>query len=100
MVTKVAHKQLWYMPLAPRMKCLFHSRKTAMHMRWHKDRMDKKDGLMVHLSDGDAWKSLDTFDLEFTSDSRNVCIGLATDGFMPFDITDVFYSCACLCHSV
>jgi hypothetical protein len=71
-----------------------------MHMRWHKDRMDKKDGLMVHLSDGDAWKSLDTFDLEFTSDSRNVCIGLATDGFMPFDITDVFYSCACLCHPV
>jgi ribosomal protein L11 methylase PrmA len=55
MVTKViAQKQLWYMPLTPRMKCLFLSRKTTMHMRWHKDRTDKKDGLMVHPLDGDA----------------------------------------------
>jgi hypothetical protein len=55
MVTKViAQKQLWYMPLTPRMKCLFLSRKTTMHMRWHKDRTNKKDGLMVHSPDGDA----------------------------------------------
>jgi hypothetical protein len=48
-VTKVAHKQLWYMPLTSRVKCLFLSRKTAMHMRWHKDRTDIQDWLMVHL---------------------------------------------------
>jgi hypothetical protein len=36
-VTKVAHKQLRYMPLTPRVKRLFLSRKIAMHMRWHKD---------------------------------------------------------------
>jgi hypothetical protein len=40
-VTKVAHKQLWYMPLTPRVKHLFLSRKTAMHMRWHKDCTEK-----------------------------------------------------------
>jgi hypothetical protein len=40
-VTKVAHKQLRYMPLTPRVKHLFLSRKTAMHMRWHKDCMDR-----------------------------------------------------------
>jgi hypothetical protein len=51
-VTKVAHKQLRYMPLTPRVKHLFLSRKTAMHMRWHKDFTHKQDGLMVHPSDG------------------------------------------------
>jgi hypothetical protein len=30
---KVAHKQLRYMPLTPRMKRLFLSNKTARHMR-------------------------------------------------------------------
>jgi hypothetical protein len=39
-VTKFAHKQLRYMPLTPRVKPLFLSRKTAMHMRWHKDCTD------------------------------------------------------------
>jgi hypothetical protein len=27
-------------------------------MGWHKDHSDIKDGLMVHTSEGDAWKSL------------------------------------------
>ena len=40
-VTKVTHKQLRYMPLTPRVKRLFLSRKTAMHMRWHKDCTNK-----------------------------------------------------------
>jgi hypothetical protein len=55
-VTKVAHKQPRYMPLTPRVKHLFLSRKTAMHMRWHKDCTKRQDGLIVHPSDGDAWK--------------------------------------------
>jgi hypothetical protein len=33
---KVAHKQLRYLPLTPRMKWLFISKKTTRHMRWHK----------------------------------------------------------------
>jgi hypothetical protein len=92
-VTKVAHKQIQYMNLTPRVKYLFLLRKIAMHMRWHKDRTDKQDGLMVHSSYGDAWKSLDTFDLEFTSDVRNVLIGLTTDDFMPSNTTTMSYSC-------
>jgi hypothetical protein len=35
--TKVAHKQLCCMPLTPQMKWLFISKKTARHMRWHKE---------------------------------------------------------------
>jgi hypothetical protein len=48
---------------------------------------------MVHPSDGDARKALDNFDPEFASDARNVHIGLATDGFMPFNMTVASYSC-------
>jgi hypothetical protein len=47
----------------------------------------------VHPSDGDAWKALDNFDLDFASDARNVRIGLATDGFTPFNMTAASYSC-------
>jgi hypothetical protein len=34
--TKTTHKQLCYLPLMPRMKQLFISKKTARHMRWKK----------------------------------------------------------------
>jgi hypothetical protein len=92
-VTKVAHKQLRYMPITPKVKRLFLSRKTAIHMRWHKDCTDRQDGLMVHPLDGDAWKALDNFDPDFASEARNVRIGLATDGFTPFNMTATAYSC-------
>jgi hypothetical protein len=92
-VTKVAHKQLRFMPLTPSVKHLFLSRKTAMHMKWHKYCTDRQDGLMVHPSDADAWKAINNFDIEFASDARNIRIGLATDGFTPFNMTTAPYSC-------
>jgi hypothetical protein len=55
-----------------------------MHMRWHKEGVRENDELMVHPSDGDAWKALDTFALDFVAKLRNVRIDLATDGFTPF----------------
>jgi hypothetical protein len=45
-----------------------------MHMRWHKDRTNKKVSLMLHPSDSDAWKPLDTFDLEFVQDAKQIFI--------------------------
>jgi hypothetical protein len=45
----------------------------------------------MHPSGRDAWKVLDIFDPEFASDARNLCISLATDGFMPFNMIDVSY---------
>jgi hypothetical protein len=49
--------------------------------------------MMVHLSDSEAWKALDNFDADFTRDARNVIIGLATDGFMPYNSSAASYSC-------
>jgi hypothetical protein len=62
-------------------------------MRWHKEGVRENDELIVHPSDGDAWKALDTFDPDFAADPRNVRIGLVTDGFTPFGQMASSYSC-------
>jgi hypothetical protein len=92
-MTKTAHKQLHYMPLTPRMKWLFISKKTARHMRWHKEGVRENDQVMVHLSDSKAWKVLDDFGADFTRDAWNVRIELATDGFSPYNMSVASYSC-------
>jgi hypothetical protein len=35
--TEIAHKQLRYMPITPQLKQMFHLKRTAIYMRWHKD---------------------------------------------------------------
>jgi hypothetical protein len=77
--TKVAHKQLHYMPLTHRMKRLFILKKTARHMRWHKKGVHENDQVMVHPSNSEAWKALDDFDADFARDEWNVRIGLPMD---------------------
>ncbi|XP_021729989.1 uncharacterized protein LOC110696961 [Chenopodium quinoa] len=54
-------------------------------MLWHmEERVDKK-GEMSHPADSPAWKSIDEEYPSFASDARNVRLGLACDGFQPFD---------------
>jgi hypothetical protein len=95
---KVAHKQLCYMPLMPQVKWLFLSKKSSRHMRWHKEGVHENDQVMVHPSDSEAWKALDDFDVDFTSDAWNVHIGLATDVFLPYNECGVVLLLACLCY--
>jgi hypothetical protein len=90
-MTKIAHKQLHYMPLTPRMKQLFISKKTARHMRWHKEGVCENDQVIVHQSDTEAWKALDDFDADFAMDVRNVHIGLATDRFSRHTLVGVSF---------
>jgi hypothetical protein len=92
-ITKVAHKQVRYMPITPRLKRMFVSERTMIHMRWNKDGERENKDVMVHPSDSDTWKALDNFDPEFTRDTRNVRIGLAIDGFTPFGDNAASYSC-------
>jgi hypothetical protein len=49
--------------------------------------------VMVHPSDGEAWKALDNFDPNFVRDARNDRIGLVTDGFTPFNESAASYTC-------
>jgi hypothetical protein len=47
---------------------------------------------MSHPVDGEAWQTLDSFDLEFAKDPRNVHLSLSTDGFQPHNIDNSPYS--------
>jgi hypothetical protein len=91
--TEVAQKQLHYFPITPRLKRLFISKRTVRHMRWHKEGKHENDGVMWHPSDGEAWKVLDMFDVDFASDARSVFFELATYGFDPFSTNSTPYSC-------
>jgi hypothetical protein len=81
--TKVAIKQLHYIPITSRLKRLFLSKETAKQMRWHKEgKRDSEDSdIMSHPADGEAWQALDHFDPEFTRDPRSIRLGLLMDGF-------------------
>jgi hypothetical protein len=88
---KKAAKILRWFPLKPRLQRLFMSSKTATHMKWHADgRTD--DGLMRHPADSPAWKTFDSKYDEFSSEPHNVILGLATDGFNPFELMSISHS--------
>ncbi|XP_027169665.1 uncharacterized protein LOC113769413 [Coffea eugenioides] len=53
------------------------------HMRWHAEG-HTKDGNMRHPADSPSWQTFDFHHPEFSQDSRNVRLGLASDGFNPF----------------
>jgi hypothetical protein len=61
---------------------------------WHKEGVRENDQMILHPSDSVAWKALDDFDTNITRDARNVRIGLAMDGFMPYNTSVALYSCS------
>jgi hypothetical protein len=76
-------KVLWWFPIIPRLQRLFMLQRTAHNMRWHVEG-HTKDYVLRHLADGEAWKLFDNLYLDFSSNSRNVRLGLTSDGFNPF----------------
>jgi len=48
---------------------------------------------MVHPSDGEAWKRFNSVHPHFSTESRNVRLGLCTYGFNPFGSFAAPYSC-------
>jgi hypothetical protein len=59
----------------------------------HKESYSDKPGVMMHPSDGEAWKHFDKEFPEFADEPRNVRLGLCTDGFTPFSFKAAPYSC-------
>jgi len=90
--TLVAYKKLRYFPITPRLQRLFMSPRTAEHMTWHQSH-HAVDGVMVHPSDGEAWKHFNSVHPHFSVELRNVRLGLCTDGFNPFGSFTAPYSC-------
>jgi len=59
------------------------SEHIASHMRWHAEGRTK-DGVLRHLAECEAWKSFNLLRPEFSVDSKNVRLGLTSDGFNSF----------------
>jgi len=89
----IARKVLRYLPIIPRIKRLFISEEIAKHMGSHKETCWKKPGVMMHPSDGEAWKAFDQLFPDFANEPRNIRFGLCTDGFTPFSFNAASYSC-------
>jgi len=51
------------------------------HMTWQQS-YDAVDGVMVHRSDGEAWKHFNSVHPHFLDESRNVHLGLYIDVFL------------------
>ena len=59
------------------------SQYTTPHIKWDVD-SHTKDGVLKHPADDEPWKSFDNLYPKFVSDSRNVRLGLTSNGFNPF----------------
>ncbi|XP_021826603.1 uncharacterized protein LOC110767383, partial [Prunus avium] len=88
---KIPAKQARYFPLKRRLQRLFMSSKTASLMKWHTEERTN-DGVLRHPADTAAWKTFDEKNPYFASDSRNVRLGLASDGFNPFRTMSINHS--------
>jgi len=64
--TLVAYKKLRYFSITPRIQRLFMSPRTAKHMTSHQS-YDAVDGVMVHPSDGEAWKHFNSVHPHFSA---------------------------------
>lgn len=72
---RVSRKNLQYHHIIPRLQQLFMSWKTIEYMRWHKFNLGPL-GSMTHLCHGEAWRHFDDTFLNFSSNPRNVRLGL------------------------
>ena len=77
---KKAAKILWRFPLKPRLQQLFMSLETVNHMKQHANG-HVNDRLLRHPTDSKAWKSFNSKYIEFSSEPRNMRLGLVVDGF-------------------
>ena len=96
--TKIPVNVLWYMPIVPRLQRLFMVEETARQMTWHKTGKRTEldaDGnvMMVHTSDGEAWKRFDALHKEKKADPRHPRVAVSTDGFSVFGQMAAPYSC-------
>jgi len=60
-------------------------------MRWHEEERSK-DGKLRHPADGEAWKDFDRLYSNFSSETRNVRLGLTSDGFNLFRTMSISHS--------
>src|SRR5436190_7926951 len=88
---KVPAKVLRYFPLTKRLQRFYMTKDIAKNMRWHSEER-QKDGKLRHPADFEAWKHLDRVFPNYGREIRNVRLGLASDGFNPFGMSNTGWS--------
>ncbi|XP_048613195.1 uncharacterized protein LOC125587093 [Brassica napus] len=82
---------MFYLPITERLKRLYQQEATASQIRWHAEH-DSPEGEMHHPSDAAAWKHFNKVYPDFTAESRNVYLGLETNGFNPVGMSGESHS--------
>ncbi|GKA40199.1 hypothetical protein Tco_0732792 [Tanacetum coccineum] len=82
---KVPKKVLRYFSIIPRLQRFYKSSHIVKETTLHTIGKCTKPIKMQHPVNGRAWKTFDTCYLKFIEEPRNVRLGLAADGFNPFD---------------
>ena len=76
-------KVLWYLPIIPRFKRLFTNGDDAKDFTWHANGRNCV-GILCHLADSSQWKKIDRLYPDFSKETRNLRLGLASDGMNPY----------------
>lgn len=82
-LSRVPSKVLRHFPLVPRLKRMFSTPQLASLMTWHGDNISG-DGKMRGPYDSPQWQHVKDNHVEFSSDSRNIHLGLCADGVNPY----------------
>ncbi|XP_024010078.1 uncharacterized protein LOC112085202 [Eutrema salsugineum] len=88
----VPQKVLRYFLIIPRLKRMFRSEQTAKELRWHFTNKSN-DGKLCHPVDSVTWDQMNSKYPLFAAESRNIRLGLSTNGFNPFSMKNTRYSC-------
>lgn len=83
LIHKVPKNVMRYFPLKPRLQRMFMCEEFAELMTWHAFGR-KNDGKLRHPADSDTWRAMDARYPHFSSETRNIRLGVAADGFNPF----------------
>ncbi|GKB55209.1 putative transposase-associated domain-containing protein [Tanacetum coccineum] len=72
-------KVMWYFPIIPRLQRLFKIQSISEDLRWHATRRIT-DGVLRHLADSQAWRTIDEKFPKIAEDPRNLRLGISADG--------------------
>ncbi|XP_058740867.1 uncharacterized protein LOC131613194 [Vicia villosa] len=76
-------KVVWYLPIISRFKKLLANAEDSKNLRWHAEER-KCDGQIRYVADSLQWKKIDSLFPNFGKESRNLILGLSTDGMNQF----------------
>jgi hypothetical protein len=76
-------KIFWYFSIIPRLKHWFANKESEL-LRWHKEKHKQDAGMIRHPTDATQWQNIDSQNLEFAIDLRNIRTTMSTDGMNRF----------------